>query len=370
MKKNIIVIFSVLLSVTISAQDRTPMDKIWEDISKFIPRQDSKLKVNHGDGVLRYVHNGYVGEEYLCTKDCDGVTEPFNDWTTEDIETANERNRKVFSGIFGAIRNNLDSLMAISEESYHFESHNHGRDTITYSICLKNSKDSIRKYKAENGSMVYPDAMETIFFEYTSCNKPCGKHVRGFGILGYNKNIFLPNRQSHLFDKESYLQTILPLLKRKDIKSWDFKWSQSADYDIVDNEEFEIVELIDTFGPKNAGQTLGTMFFIPREKTELAEAIFTAIDSVTLNYTDLHPEQIFTYGYNTKEWVMQYAESSNISQLITGTTGAGHHETRVLFGITPKGYYVAIADIENNYCIPKEWSVLKSFVNGEKEYIK
>ena len=67
---------------------------------------------------------------------------------------------------------------------------------------------------------------------------------------------------------------------------------------------------------------------------------------------------------------MQYAESSNISQLITGTTGAGHHETRVLFGITPKGYYVAIADVENNYCIPKEWSVLKSFVNGEKKYIR
>ena len=51
-------------------------------------------------------------------------------------------------------------------------------------------------------------------------------------------------------------------------------------------------------------------------------------------------------------------------------TGKGHVSTRVLFGITPKGYYVAIADTENNVCIPKEWSTLKSFFNGEKKYIK
>ena len=43
---------------------------------------------------------------------------------------------------------------------------------------------------------------------------------------------------------------------------------------------------------------------------------------------------------------------------------------RVLFGITPKGYYVAIADAENNFCIPKEWPLLKSVVDGHKKYIK
>lgn len=70
--------------------------------------------------------------------------------TSEEIEAANERNRKmVFGRIFGAIRHNLDSLMVFSEESYHFESHHHGTDTIKYSLCLKNSEDTVRKYKAE-----------------------------------------------------------------------------------------------------------------------------------------------------------------------------------------------------------------------------
>lgn len=247
----------------------------------------------------------------------------------------------VFGRIFGTIRHHLDSLMAFSEESYHFESHHHGTDTITYSLCLKNSKDSVWKYKADDGSMVYPDAAETVFFDFTASPKSCGKHVRGFGTLGYNKNVFLPNRQSYYFDKQSYLDVIMPFLKRKDVQSWSFMWTQ----------------------------TVGTMYFIPRDKGKFAEEVFTAIDSATLNYTDIHPEQMFRYSYRVKEKVMQYTESNNISTLFEGTTGKGNVSTRILFGITPKGYYVAIADVENNFCIPKEWHVLKNVDDDKKKVL-
>ena len=75
MKRIGTIILSVSLSVSISAQDRTPMDNIWEDIEKIISnRQDSKMKINHGDGQLLYVHNGIVGKEFLCSTDCEGVT--------------------------------------------------------------------------------------------------------------------------------------------------------------------------------------------------------------------------------------------------------------------------------------------------------
>lgn len=372
MKRIIIATISVILSLTITAQDRTPMDKIWEEIEKITSaRQDSKMKVNHGGGQLLYVHNGIVGKEFLCSTDCEGVTTSFNNFTPEEIEAVNERNRKeVFDKIFGAIRHNLDSLMAISEESYHFESHSHDADTITYSLCLKNGRDSIAKIKANDGTMFYPEALETVFLNYTASPKPCGKHIRGFGTLGYNKRLPLPGGKSYYFDKQPYLDRITPVLKRKDIKSWSFKWAQSDDYDIDAHHDKEIYSATRVHLPKNAGQMIGTMYFIPREKASLAEEIFTAIDSITLRYTEIHPEQMFMYIYNVKKEVMQYTESSNISTLFEGTTGKGHVSTCVLFGITPKGYYVAIADCENNACIPKEWSTLKSFFNGEKKYIR
>ena len=351
MKRIGTIILSVSLSVSISAQDRTPMDKIWEDIEKIISnRQDSKMKINHGDGQLLYVHNGIVGKEFLCSTDCEGVTSSFDNMTPEEIEVANEKNRKVFDGIFGAIRHQLDSLMEISEESYHFseesyhfESHSHGTDTITYSLCLRNGEYSVARIKANDGTMFYPGALETVFFNYTASPKPCGKHIRGFGTLGYNKRLPLPGGKSYYFDKQPYLDRITPVLKRKDIKAWSFKWAQSDDYDIDAHHDKEFVSAERPHQPKNAGQAIGTMYFIPREKTELAEEIFTAIDSITLNYTEVHPEQMFRYSYNVKEEVMQY--TNNIIGLFE-------------------------ADVENNFCIPKEWSVLNSFVNGEKKYIK
>ena len=371
MKRIIIIALSAILTTTVSAQDRTPMDKIWEEIEKIMSvRQDSKMKINHGGGELLYVHNGIVGKEFLCSTDCEGVTSSFENMTPEEIEAANERNRKIFDGIFGAIRHNLDSLMEISEESYHFESHSHDADTITYSLCLKNGEYSVAKIKANDGTMFYPGALETVFFNYTASPKPCGKHIRGFGTLGYNKRLPLPGGKSYYFDKEPYLETIAPLLKQKGIKSWNFKWAQSDDYDIDAHHDKEFDSAERPHLPKNAGQAIGTMYFIPREQKELAEALFTAIDSTTLRYTEIHPEQMFRYSYNVKEQVMQYTESNNITGFFEGHTGKGNVSTRVLFGITPKGYYVAIADVENNFCIPKEWYMLKSFIDGKKEYIK
>ena len=347
MKRIITAILSVILSLTISAQDRTPMDKIWEEIEKITSaRQDRKMKINHGDGQLLYVHNDIVGKEFLCSTGCEGVTTSFNNLTPEETEAVNERNSKVFDEIFGAIRHNLDSLMSISDESYHFESHSHGNDTIIYSLCLKNGKDSIAKIKAYDGTMFYPEALETVFFNFTASPKPCGKHIRGFGTLGYNKRLPLPGGKSYYFDKEPYLETITPLLKQKGIKSWNFKWAQSDDYDIDAHHDKEFDSAERVHQPKNAGQAIGTMYFIPREQKELAEALFTSIDSATLRYTDIHPEQMFRYIYRVKEEVMRYTESSNISELFEGTTGKGNASTRVLFGITPQGYYVAIADVE------------------------
>ena len=86
MKRIITATISVFLTITLSAQDRTPMDKIWEEIEKITSaRQDGKMKVNHGDGQLLYVHNGIVGKEFLCSTDCEGVTSSFNNFTPEEI---------------------------------------------------------------------------------------------------------------------------------------------------------------------------------------------------------------------------------------------------------------------------------------------
>lgn len=374
--KQILTIISLLHCISTSAQDTTPLDKIFDEMSAItsVPRTDIKQKINHGVGVVMYVHNHPVGKEFLCSEECGSA--PYPNMTTEETIQANERNKKVFDGIFNAIGRNLDSLMTVAEESYHYENSDAGIDTIQYSICIKNGKDAQHQLKATDGTMIFPDALETVSLNFTTSKKPCGKHVRGFGILSYNKNVYLPGRKSYDFNKEPYLKKITPVLKRKGITAWGFKWATSADYDLDSHwrEEFysgETLNLKTADGKKsNAGQTTGTMYFIPRENKALAAEIFTAIDSITLRHTEEHPEQMFSYAYNIKELIMQYADENVLSSMFSGSTVKIWGSTRVLFGITPKGYYVAVADVENNFCIPKEWYKLKSFADGKKKYVK
>ena len=365
--KQILIIISLFCCIGMSAQDKTPLDKVFEEISAIlsVPRNNYKQKINYGVGVVMYVHNDVIGKHFLCTKEC-GTSNDSGDMTTEEVELANANNGKIFDAIFKAVGNNLDSLMQISEESYHHESHVNGNDTIIYDICIKNGEDTVKAIKAIDGSMIFPNALETVSLNFTTSKKACGKHVSGMGILSYNKNVYLPDRKSYLFEKEPYLKKIIPLLKQKGIKSWKFTWAQSADYDIQANmgKEFAWGESMEF---TNEGHTTGTMYFIPREKKDLAEAIFTSIDSITLAHTDLHPEQRFSYAYNIPERVLQY--DCNITQLFDGRTGEEHVSTKVLLGLTPEGYYVAVLDVTNSLFVPHEWYKLKSFVDGKKKYI-
>lgn len=187
MKRIITIILSAVLTISVSAQERTPVEKIWEEVFNITgARQDLKMKINNGGGAVMYIHNGPLGKYFECSKDCGGNVSPY--WANmkpEEVEESNKRNGKIFDGIFNAVRHNLDSLMELSEESYHFESHSHDADTITYSLCLKNSEGSVKKLKMNDGSMGFPDAVETVSFNFTANTKSCasGKHFKGYGTL-------------------------------------------------------------------------------------------------------------------------------------------------------------------------------------------
>ena len=179
--KQILTIISLFCCISMAAQDRTPLDKVFDEISAIlsVPSNNYKQKINHGDGVVMYVHNDVIGKHFLCTKEC-GTPDYIEGMTTEEVELANANNGKIFNAIFKAVGNNLDSLMQISEESYHHESHIDGNDTIIYDICLKNGEDTVKAIKASNGSMIFPNALETVSLNFTTSKKACGKRDRKY----------------------------------------------------------------------------------------------------------------------------------------------------------------------------------------------
>ena len=94
MKRIINIILSTILTITVSAQDRTPVEKIWEEVFNITgARQDSRMKINHGDGVVRYVQNGPLGKFFECSKDCGGTISPdLANMKPEEVEESNKRN--------------------------------------------------------------------------------------------------------------------------------------------------------------------------------------------------------------------------------------------------------------------------------------
>lgn len=354
MKRIITIILSAVLTITVSAQLKTPIDKIWEEIYSVVPEMpkiDEKSKSNNGI-VISYNHSGSISGEEFCAKD-------------------SSENKKIMKKVLGIIRRNLNSLIESSEESDIFESHYNDADTIKYSICLSDGPVVPQKHKIGNMTYITPDDKETISFDYTRNKR--NYEYRGaydFLYLSYNKNVILPKKQKQVFDKLSYLQEIEPVLKNKDIKSWDFYWAYNKDYydqyRKTTNKEVESFYFLQD--DDKEGKAKGTIYFIPKEKKELAETVLASLDCITLNYTGKNPDQSYVYFYNMKDWVMQYKEG--IQHNIMEMFAANSRSFYVFYGISPHGYYIAIADTEKNFCIPREWYILKSFDNGKKEYFK
>ena len=343
-----------MLTITVSAQERTPVDKICEDIYSAVPglpRLNDKMKSHQGDGIVTYSNRAYF----------DGIFYVKNP-SGNDIKS----NLKKMIGI---IKHNLDSLMEFSENGNHYESHSHDADTIKYFICLSNGPTIPETRQMGDITYITPDDDETVSFNYTRNKR--NFEYRGypdFVNLEYHKNVFLPNKQSQDFDKSSYLKEIAPVLKHKDIKSWDFKWSQREGYDIKNNIE-DILFINHLSGDfQNEGQATGTMYFIPKEKKELAEFVLASLDRITLRYTETNPNLRYTYFYDMKDWAMRYTEGvgHNIKEMFIANAETS---TEVFYGVTSQGYYIAIADTEKNFCVPSEWFALKVFDHGKKEYI-
>lgn len=356
MKRIITIVLSAILTIAVSAQEKNPVEKICEEIYSIVPglpRLDTKAKAYVGSGQVSYSHTANFSPRF---------------WAKDSID-----HQEILKKMLYIIRHNLDSLMEFSEESDLFESHYNDADTIKYSICLSNGSFIPPKHKIGDSTYITPDDKETISFLYTK-NKRNNVYRRysDFVQLAYGKNIILPNKQDQEFAKLAYLEKITPVLKRKDIKSWNFKWSLPEDYDTrMPDEDILYTSVISTC--KSVGRAIGTMYFIPKEKKELAEAVLTSLDSITLSYTETNPNQIYTYIYNMKDRVMRYTDAiwGDFTDMFTIIDSNNYLSSmHVFYGKSSQGYYIAVADTENNFCIPKEWYCLKSFDNGKKEYIK
>ena len=369
MKRIVTTILSVVLATTISAQEGKSLAEIVNELGQ--GREITKRQYNVGKGYVTNTITFRVGMAEPCIKeecgkedmaivDTEGIP-----LTADAIQKERERVKRICS--------TLDSLMKISEESHYHETP--AKDTIIYSLCIKNAKDSIRKYSLHYAYgptvYMYPDATEMTTFTFTSGDKPfnpCDKHKWSAGHLFYEYQKPMPKGQCTAFDQKTYLESILPVLKQKGIKAWNFKWTLDDRFDDDQNKYFEEFYGRQSYRKSFAGKATGTIFFIPKEEEKMAVNVFNAIDSLTQIHINKYPQQKYEYVFNTVESVMSRHPSNRPTDLIDEYDDKNKFHLNLTKG--DDGYYVAIINSEKSYGIPKDWYKLKSYTNGEKQYIE
>ena len=393
MKRFIIISLLTVNLMNVSAQNAGILDDLFRKIEVIMPNQIRKIRANYGKHQTETIVYANAGTNDFCSKRVCGSENDYTDslWNAlsavPEVVTAMLDYEKKERLLY-CVHHALDSISALPRtvESYHFEKHQLGIDTVRYSICLNRGPEHRITYDSLKACQVYSRELgpETITFNYGTWRKPCGKHFFGEAHIEYSKVEPLPaslvpataeKYEFVCFDRELYLQSIMPILSQKGISQRKFKWSQDEDFvkKLKDpNVDFSFCywSKMSDGSYSGVGETNGTLYFIPSDQKAFAEQVLKDVDAATLKYILLHPEQTYEYKYNTFFNSINYMPRWGQEMLRTTTLNKDGIQNFVYIGADAKGYYFLLLDTKGSLWFPKEFSSLKSFINGEETYFK
>lgn len=370
MRRTLLSTLLMLITLSINAQVTALVDTMIKKLElNNLNQPISHTRANYGRGQITDSYSFHMFFSESCTQECNNPSAMIKSpdaegivWYNKRVNEKNERNLDI-------IRGELNKILPLAEESYHFESHKNGGDTINYSICLKAGSD-VFKRSMETGVIYYLNGMETIQFDYhTGARKNCNKHKDGFGMFRYERNEQLPSGESELFNWDAYFSRIKPLLTQEGITSRDFLWAQDNDPEYMSGNPFEDYctkgQITNVKGKTTEGETKGTMYIIPKDKEELAKSILKSINGISLQYIDEHREQEYTYYY-----VESFLNFNRLDELLNARISHTPITTKcaIYCAADEQNYYIFVTRTQGALWIPKEFTKLKSMVNGKKEY--
>lgn len=262
-----------------------------------------------------------------------------------------------------------------SSKSYLFEDHMDKADTIIYALAFARSDGKTPFFyedKRHNRSRFY-GAREAASFNYDKSFNSEGQYFVGKGNYEHVYEIETGlSRENDMrsFDIEAFqaliLPVIKPLLSLKGAKSYPVYWRHDVGYEDEVGKNGGLTHKTTSYGSDASGQglTTGTFYFIPAQFEAEARAMYKQLDSLTLDYVNQHPEQPYIYKYS--KGYSRY----NLQEIVHGSRyhGSDDYSLRSYYG--PDGFYILSLTTKGDIWIPSDWPILKSWINGEKVYLK
>ena len=180
------------------------------------------------------------------------------------------------------------------------------------------------------------------------------------------------------FDTIAFKAQIQPIIDSfmalKGAKAYPVYWRHEGGYDYKKYKDLISWSYSDEH--KSQGLTTGTHYFIPLKHKEAVDALYKQLDSLTYNYVNNHPQQKYTYTF-TKEfpgihtgYPTTIVEGNCRPYAYIEEEDNYDHEYNLRFLQFEDGYHILSITTKGDIWIPYEWYKLKSWVNGEKVYLK
>ena len=372
MKQTFLTALVVLFCVTSQAQVNPKMQALFEQLKEL----DEPPQITKTGGAGNLVRLNYSVNLYYSPEMFSGVD-------SLELDSLLQDERWKLKRQVAAIRHTLDQLQEEAQESYHYEYHQGGNDTIIYSMNLCQDTTRVLKYQSDNHTMFHSD--ERLWFSYQPYLPK-----KGFtGNLSYQARVPDASLETVPYTLSILTADIDHLFKQHRIKPRKAIWRHDKAYsDSVSTALTEYLSKPDslrddlhfttdwgiTLGIGNVtfdnddnspvGVTDATIYTVPLSHESLAKQLLATIDSLAQHYTNSPQDHWFQYNYG-----LSFEDHTH---LILLSLEATKREDCYILDIERDdfGYHFLVAQTQGLLWVPFYWPSLKSFINGKKTYFK
>lgn len=293
------------------------------------------------------------------------------------------------SAAYKLIRRTVRELQEEAAESYSYEYHQHGADTIITTMALRNpANDSSNiyshKYRFSPVAQVVR-APERIYFKYENMSESM-KEISPYtpiGIMNFTYDGIVGNTPEPTkdFDVAALRKKLAPIFKDKRIKRHELLCRHDSTFDRLayNDSLFHIgqhlkgIQSMTTGSIGPGGESQYTIYKYTDE--EQAKAVMhQVLDCVCQQIKD-NPEQAYSvmsdayFGTQPIELFTAYPCAQSYKDYQEGKRNRVE-QMSIMSYMDPDGFYIILNVRHGDDTFPYEWKTLKSMVNGEKVYYK